>query len=286
MVPILLDGKSLSDKIYNDLTEVRGKLHKMHGDYKLIVMTVGDDAASKVYVRNKIKACERLGIIHEHITVDESISSDDFAEMLIKLMEDNPNNTGIILQLPAPKHLADIFDKTIEGKFGVDGFDFTNKTLLYTCEHPFYYPATPKGIMLLLSNYNIGLEGKHVVILGRSEIVGKPLAKIMMDENATVTVCHSKTQNLSEITKTADIIVAAIGKPKFINSSHIKDGVVIVDVGINRTEEGLCGDVDFDDVYSKCSAITPVPGGVGPMTVCALMENVLCSSMYRNDLDE
>lgn len=279
MSTILLDGKKLSDRLFSNLSEIKAKFRE---DHKLIVITVGEDSASKVYVRNKLKACEKLNIKHEHIIIDENISSEDFMNMLVDLMNNNPKNTGIILQLPAPKHLADIFDKTIEGTFGVDGFDFTNRTLLYTNGQPFYYPATPKGIMLLLNNYNISLEGKHVVILGRSEIVGKPLAKMMLDENATVTVCHSKTQNLTDITKTADILIAAVGKPRFINETHVKEGVVIIDVGINRTSEGLCGDVDFDKVKSMCSAITPVPGGVGPMTVYALMENVLCTSIYNN----
>ena len=140
---------------------------------------------------------------------------------------------------------------------------------------PFNYPATPKGIMTLLNNYNINVEGKHVVIIGRSNIVGKPLAQMMLSKNATVTICHSKTENLEQITKTADILVAAIGKPKFINETHIKDNIIIVDVGINKTEEGLCGDVDFERVKDKCYAITPVPGGVGPMTVYSLVENIL-----------
>lgn len=282
MSTILLDGKKLSSDLLTKLKENFGEVSK---DYKLIVLTVGNDPASKVYVRNKIRACELVGIQYEHITVEENIEQQDFINFLLDLMNTNPKNTGIILQLPAPPRLADIFDKVIEGRYGVDGFDFTNKTLLYTGETPFYYPATPKGIILLLRNYNIDIEGKHVVIIGRSEIVGRPLAQMMLQENATVTVCHSKTQNLSEITKTADILITAIGKPKFIDETYIRGGVTVVDVGINKTENGLCGDVDFDRCKDMCYAITPVPGGVGPMTVYSLIENTLCTSMYSEDSD-
>ena len=277
--PILLDGKKLSEKL---LTRLKDNFGEKSKEYKLIILTVGDDPASKVYVKNKIRACNMIGIQHEHVIVDENIEQQNFIDLLFKLMEDNPKNTGIILQLPAPPMLAEIFDKVIDGKFGVDGFDFTNKSLLYTDGEPFYYPATPKGIILLLKNHNIKIEGKHVVIIGRSDIVGKPLANIMLRENATVTVCHSKTQNLSDITRMADILIVAVGKPKLINETYIKDGVTIIDVGINRTENGLCGDVDFDRVVSKCHAITPVPGGVGPMTVYSLIENILSTSMYNN----
>lgn len=277
--PIILDGKALSDKLLDNLRK-----NKIGENHKLIVITVGNDPASKVYVRNKIRACEKIGILHEHIVIEENITEDDFANRLIDLMNQNPTNTGIILQLPAPKNLADVFDKVIEGRFGVDGFDFTNRTLLYTGEAPFYYPATPKGIMLLLSNYNIPIEGKHVVIINRSEIVGKPLSKLMLDENATVTVCHSKTENLEEITKTADILVVGVGKPGFISKNHLKPGVTIIDVGINRTESGICGDVDFDSVKDICSAITPVPGGVGPMTVYSLVENIISTTVYCSSI--
>lgn len=282
MDPILLDGKHLSEKLF---AKIKNDLGDFCKECKLIVLTVGDDAASKVYVKNKIKACESIGLQHEHIVVDENMEQVDFANFLVELMNNNPERTGIILQLPAPDKLADVFDKVIKGRFGVDGFDFTNRTLLYTNEQPFYWPATPKGIMLLLKNYNIPVEGKHVVILGRSEIVGKPLAKLMLDENATVTICHSKTTNLMEITKTADILISAIGKPEFVKEAHIKEGAVVIDVGINKTDKGFCGDVDFDKVMRKCSAITPVPGGVGPMTVFALIENVLSTAMY-SELDE
>ena len=282
---ILLDGKALSDKLYKGLNAISQEEKDM---CKLIVLTVGEDPASKVYVRNKLKACEKIGIAVEHIIVDENMGECDFEDFILKLLStniydaDSPYyNTGIILQLPVPnKMFENIFNECIPPLVDVDGFGERNKLMLYTKDvEPWNYPATPKGIMTLLNNYNIDVEGKHVVIVGRSEIVGRPLAQMMLDKNATVTICHSKTENLADITKTADILVAAIGKPKFIKAEHIKDGVTIIDVGINRTEQGICGDVDFEDCKDKCYAITPVPGGVGPMTVYSLIENVISNTV-------
>lgn len=270
---IVLNGKELSNKLYQLLDGTNSKL---------VVFTVGNDPASKVYVKNKQQACERVGITFENIVIDENTTTEQFNCIINDILEKDVyqidsqyTGYGMILQLPAPEHLVHLFNKEVPLVFDVDGFGYDNKTSLMIGEDPFYYPATPKGIMTLLNNYNIDVEGKHVVIIGRSDIVGKPLAQMMLNKNATVTICHSKTQNLEKITKTADILVVAIGKPKFINSSHISDGVTIIDVGINRIEEGLCGDVDFDDVKDKCYAITPVPGGVGPMTVYSLIENVV-----------
>lgn len=270
---ILLNGKELSDKLYNlfDLKKETAKL---------VVFTVGDDPASKVYVRNKQRACERVGIKFENIILKEDTTSDEFFDIIINKLNEDIFNTdftkyGMILQLPAPEHLVDVFNNTISTHFDVDGFgniNFKNVMATGTATH---LPATPKGIMTLLHNYNIPIEGKHVVIVGRSNIVGKPLAQMMLKENATVTICHSKTENLERITKTADILVVATGKPKFINETHISEGVTIIDVGINKTENGICGDVDFDRVKDKCYAITPVPGGVGPMTVYSLIENLI-----------
>lgn len=280
---ILLDGKALSDKLYEGLKLIEQNKKDM---CKLIILTVGEDPASKVYVRNKLKACERVGIDAEHIIVDENMGECDFEELILKLLStniydvDSPYyNVGIILQLPVPNKMFEhIFNECIPPSVDVDGFGERNKLLLYTKDsEPYNYPATPKGIITLLNNYNIPIEGKHVVIVSRSEIVGRPLAQMLLNKNATVTICHSKTENLAEITKTADILVAAIGKPKFIKAEHVKDGVTVIDVGINRTDSGICGDVDFDDVKDKCYAITPVPGGVGPMTVYSLIENVLNS---------
>lgn len=282
--PIILDGKTLSEKLYEGLKSNQKVQNRLH-ESELIIITAGNDPASKVYVRNKIKACEKVGLRHKHIVVDENMFVEEFDGFLAKLLTDNlyslesPNNhLGVILQLPAPQHMVEQFNADIPPIIDVDGFGDRNREMLALYGNPFNFPATPKGIMTLLSNYNIPIKGKHVVIIGRSDIVGKPLATMMLNANATVTVCHSKTENLAEITKTADILVTAIGKPKFIKAEHIKDGVTIIDVGINRTEEGLCGDVDFEDVKSKCHAITPVPGGVGPMTVYSLIENTLTNT--------
>ena len=273
---ILLDGKKLSDKLYN-LFDLKKKTAK------LVVFTVGDDPASKVYVRNKQRACERVGIKFENVILDENTSADKFSDIIMdklsedvfKLDYDDYAKYGMILQLPAPKHLVDMFNTMVPTHFDVDGFGEINFRSVMTTGTAPHLPATPKGIMTLLRNYNIPIKGKHVVIVGRSNIVGKPLAQMMLKENATVTVCHSKTENLERITKTADILIVAVGKPKFINETHVSEGVTIIDVGINKTENGICGDVDFDSVKDKCYAITPVPGGVGPMTVYSLIENLI-----------
>ena len=285
MNPILLDGKKLSEKL---LTRLKDNFGEKSKKYKLIILTVGDDPASKVYVRNKLKACERVGIESEHIILDPDMQEVDYESFLIDLLSEHVYDiaspyykVGIILQLPVPRPMFEkVFNETIPPLVDVDGFGTHNKLALYSKgQEPANYPATPKGIMTLLNNYNIDVEGKHVVIVGRSEIVGKPLAQMMLDKNATVTICHSKTKNLESITKTADILIAAIGKPKFITDKHVKQGAVVIDVGINRTETGLCGDVDFDFVAPRCAAITPVPGGVGPMTVYSLIENILSNSL-------
>lgn len=269
---ILLNGKELSDKLYN-LFDLKNKTAK------LVVITISNDEASKIYVRNKQRACERVGIKFENIIVDEDIDQSDFTVLIEDIITSDIKYNdyyGIILQLPAPGRLVHIFNEIVSPVFDVDGFGNTNFNDIMTTGTSYNIPATPKGIMTLLHHYNIPIEGKHVVIIGRSNIVGKPLAQMMLKENATVTICHSKTENLERITKTADILVVAAGKPKFINSTHISDGVTIVDVGINRLEDGfICGDVDFNDVKDKCYAITPVPGGVGPMTVYSLIENIL-----------
>lgn len=277
---ILLDGKTLADKLYEGLSQ---KDRELKNSCKLIILTVGEDKASKVCVRNKLKACERVGIASEYIVLDPDMPEVDYQSLLIDLLSTNIYDiaspyykAGIILQLPVPKPMFErVFNETIPPIVDVDGFGTHNKLALYSKgQKPYHYPAIPKGIMTLLNNYNIDVEGKHVVIVGRSEIVGKPLAQMMLDKNATVTICHSKTKNLDYITKTADILISAIGKPKFITDKHVKQGAVVIDVGINRIETGLCGDVDFDLVAQKCTAITPVPEGVGPMTVFSLIENV------------
>lgn len=276
---IILDGKELSNKLLDSLSETSQEIKDL---CKLIILTVGEDKSSKVYVKNKINACNRVGIDCEHIIIEDNMSEVDFEQFILDLLSKNIYDlesqyykVGIILQLPAPKMYEKIFNECIPPSVDVDGFGDHNKQVLMAKNGiPYNYPATPKGIMTILDNYNINIEGKHVVIVGRSDIVGKPMAQMMLQRNATVTICHSKTENLENITKLADILIVAIGKPNFINSNHIKDGVTIIDVGINVTEKGLCGDVNFDDCKDKCYAITPAPGGVGPMTVYSLIENV------------
>ena len=275
---ILLDGKKLAEELYTELcNECEDR-----SDCKLIILTVGNDPASKVYVRNKMKACEKMSIDCENIIIDEDMPEIDFENFLLKTLSTQLYDTeskyyklGIILQVPAPERFVNVFNETIPPYVDVDGFGERNKLSLYEGIEPANYPATPKGIITLLDRYNIPIEGKHVVIVGRSDIVGKPLAQMMLQRNATVTVCHSKTKNLMEITNLADILIVAIGKPKFINADYVDFGTVVIDVGINRLEDGtICGDVDFDSVRRVCGAITPVPGGVGPMTVYSLIENV------------
>lgn len=272
---IILNGKELSDKLYGlfDYNSINAKL---------VVFSVGNDPASKVYVRNKQRACERVGITFENIIVDENIKPYEFSKLIETTLSKDVydldvqyGHYGMILQLPAPEPLVEIFNEEVPPMFDVDGFGNTHFTNIMTNGDSYHCPATPKGIITLLNNYKIDIEGKHVVIVGRSNIVGKPLSQMLLKRNATVTVCHSKTINLAEITKTADILIVATGKPKFITEDYVKDGAVVIDVGINKTDNGICGDVDFDNVKHKCYAITPVPGGVGPMTVYSLIENVL-----------
>lgn len=269
---IIMDGKALALEIKEKVKEMTNVSDKT---YFLTIITVGDDEASKVYVRNKIKSAEECGILCKHIRFEESISENKLIEYINELKSVEFGN-NILVQLPLPKHIKE--DKIIEaiGPLNdVDGFHPENIGKLFTGKKA-RVACTPGGIMTLLNHYNISLSGKHCVIVGRSNIVGKPMAALMLNENATVTVCHSKTKNLSEITKQADILIVAIGKSKFITSDMIKEGCIVVDVGINRDENGkLCGDVDFEQCKDKTSYITPVPGGVGPLTVATLMYNCI-----------
>ena len=242
---------------------------------KLAVIMVGEDKASKVYVKNKSKACNEIGIEFEEFILDENIEQKDLMELIQKLNNDKTVN-GILLQSPIPRHL-DINEafKKIAPEKDVDGFNPVNVGKLSLNQDTFV-SCTPYGIMKMFEAYNINLEGKDVVIVGRSNIVGKPLIQCCLNKNATVTVCHSKTKDLKEHTKNADIVIAAIGKSKFVTEDMIKKDAVVIDVGINRGEDGkLTGDVDFENVSKKASFITPVPGGVGPMTIAMLMNNVI-----------
>lgn len=268
----ILDGKKLREKI---LEQLELKIDKFQSKPTLVVILVGDNPASKIYVNNKKKTAEKLGINSEVINYPADISE---AELLAKIEELNndKNVTALLVQLPLPEHIssANVINAISPDK-DVDGFTPQNFGKLFSGEEPAVYPCTPKGILLLLDEYNIEIEGKHVVIVGRSKIVGRPLSQMMLNRNATVTVCHSRTKNLSEITKTADILISAVGK-NIIEGKMLKSDCVVIDVGIFKDENGKTrGDVDFDSASKIASYITPVPGGVGPMTIASLMVNTV-----------
>ena len=266
------DGKKLRDKIIENL---KAKVDTFEEKPTLVVILVGENPASKIYVNNKKKMAEKIGIHSEVINYPANITE---AELLDKIEELNNSKkvTAILVQLPLPKHISkdNVMNKIIPSK-DVDGFTPYNFGKLFSGETPTVYPCTPKGILLLLDEYNIEIEGKHVVIVGRSNIVGKPLSQMMLNKNATVTICHSHTKNLSQITKTADILVSAVGK-NIIEGEMLKTDCVIVDVGIFKDENGKTrGDVDFESASKIASFISPVPGGVGPMTIASLMLNTV-----------
>ena len=269
---IILDGKMLRDKIFESL---KAKLDKIQQKPTLAVILVGENPASQIYVRNKKKTAEKLGINSLSIEYPSDISE---KELLNKIKELNSDEkvTAILVQLPLPAHINKnrIIDAILPQK-DVDGLTPYNLGKLFSGEEPYVYPCTPKGILLLLDEYNIKLEGKNIVVVGRSNLVGKPVAQMLLKRNATVTMCHSHTKNLSEITKTADIIVSAVGK-KVIGEKMLKSDCVVIDVGIFRDENGkISGDVDFENVSKTAAYISPVPGGVGPMTIASLMLNTV-----------
>lgn len=271
----IIDGKKLAKKIREELKIKCDELKQKWIYPKLAVIMVGNNPASKVYVRNKSNACADVGVEYVEYLLEENIEQEELIELIKKLNEDKTIN-GILLQSPIPMHL-DINEafKTITYIKDVDGFSPASVGKLCIGEDTFI-SCTPYGVMKMLEEYNIDLNGKHVVILGRSNIVGKPLIQCCLQKNATVTICHSKTQKLEEITKQADVLISAIGQPEFVKTDMIKDKAVVIDVGINRNKDGkLVGDVDFENVKEKASYITPVPGGVGPMTIAMLMNNVI-----------
>lgn len=271
----IIDGKELAKKIRKELKVECDNLKEKGINPKLAVIMVGDNPASKVYVRNKSRACEEIGIEYEEFLLQDNIKQEELIS-LIKKLNENKSINGILLQSPIPEHLNinEAF-KTITYRKDVDGFTPSSVGKLCIGEDTFI-SCTPYGVMKMFEEYNIDLTGKNVVILGRSNIVGKPLIQCCLAKNATVTVCHSKTKNIEEYTKKADVLIAAIGKAKFVTKDMVKKGVVIIDVGINRNEQGkLVGDVDFENVEPLASYITPVPGGVGPMTIAMLMNNVI-----------
>lgn len=281
---VIIDGKELAKKIRANLKIECEELKKKNINSKLAVIMVGEDPASKVYVRNKSRACEDVGIKYEEYLLDVNTTQKELVELIEKLNNDKTIN-GILLQSPIPSSL-DINEafRTISPEKDVDGFNPINVGMLVLNQDTFV-SCTPYGIMKMFEEYDIDLTGKNVVILGRSNIVGKPLIHCCLNKNATVTSCHSRTQNLAQKAKEADVLISAIGKANFVTADMVKDGAVVIDVGINRLDNGkITGDVDFESVKEKASYITPVPGGVGPMTIAMLMNNVIKATRRQNGM--
>ena len=280
---MLLNGKEFSKKLKNNLKiEVENLKKETNQTPGLAIILVGNNPASEVYVRNKVKDATNCGINANLIRFDETISEEELIDEVIKLNNDDTCH-GLIVQLPLPKHINEqVIIDTISPDKDVDGFGILNKGKLFSGLESIE-SATPKGIMKLLEEYNIDPKGKHAVVVGRSNIVGKPMAIMLLNKHATVTICHSRTVNLSEITKQADILVVAIGKPKFITKDMVKEGAVVIDVGTNRVDDKLVGDVDFENVEPIASYITPVPGGVGPLTIASLLENTVIA--FKNAIN-
>ncbi len=274
----LIDGKAISSQIKEELKEKVAKLKEDGKELCLAVIQVGNDPASSVYVNNKKKACEFIGMNSLSYELPEETTEEELLKLIGELNERADVN-GILVQLPVPKHIdEDKIIKAISPKKDVDGFHPQSVGALCIGQ-PGFVSCTPAGIIQLLKRSGIEIEGKECVVVGRSNIVGKPMSLLLLRENGTVTVAHSRTKNLKEICKRADILVVAIGKPKFITAEYVKEGAVVIDVGIHRNAENkLCGDVDFESVEPLCSAITPVPGGVGPMTIAMLMNNCVESA--------
>ena len=280
----LIDGKELAKNIRQELKKENDKLKEKGINAKLAVILVGDDNASKVYIKNKSKACNDVGIEFEEILLDSNTTMDKLLNVIenLNLREDI---NGILLQSPIPKELniQEAFEK-IDYRKDVDGFNPINVGKLMIGQDGFI-PCTPYGIVRMLEEYNIPVEGKNAVVIGRSNIVGKPLSQCLLNKNATVTVCHSRTRDIKNVTKNADILISAVGKLNMVTEDMVKDGAVVIDVGMNRKENGkLAGDVDFENVKEKTSYITPVPGGVGPMTIAMLMNNVIKATKQQNGI--
>ena len=283
----IIDGKLVAKVTREQIKQEVERLKALNypNAIGLAVILVGDDPASQVYVRNKIKACDEVGIKSFLCKLPAESTFDEVAGT-IRYLNENPDVSGMILQLPLPKHLDEnsLLD-LIDPEKDVDGCHYVQKGRLWTGRDSLV-ACTPYGVMKLLEYYDISLQGKNAVVIGRSNLVGKPLAQLLLDANCTVTICHSKTQNLAEITSRADIVCVAIGKAKFLTSDMVKNGAVVIDVGLDRDENGkLCGDVDLDSVAPKCSFITPVPGGVGPMTVTMLLANTVKAYKAQNEIE-
>ncbi|MCD7873270.1 MAG: bifunctional methylenetetrahydrofolate dehydrogenase/methenyltetrahydrofolate cyclohydrolase FolD [Clostridiales bacterium] len=282
----VIDGKAVSKAVKERVAEETKKLKDTAGIVPgLAVIIVGDDSASQVYVKNKEKACAEVGFYSEKFSLPKNTTQNELNALVESLNKRNDIN-GILCQLPLPPHLNDKeVINLIDPIKDVDAFHPVNVGAIMIGDYNFL-PCTPAGIMELIHFAGVSVEGKKAVVIGRSNIVGKPMAMLLLHENATVEITHSKTVNLPSVTKEADILVAAIGKPKFVKADMIKDGAVVIDVGMNRDENGkLCGDVDFENAAEKCSFITPVPGGVGPMTISMLMQNTLTAAKMQNGIN-
>lgn len=282
---MIIDGKAVSKAVRERVAKETEELKAKGVTPGLAVIIVGEDPASQVYVRNKEKACEEVGFYSEKFALPENTTQQELNSLVMELNERKDIN-GILCQLPLPSHLDDKeVINLINPIKDVDAFHPVNVGAIMIGDYNFL-PCTPAGVMELIHSTGVDVAGKKAVVIGRSNIVGKPMAMLLLHENATVEITHSKTQNLSEITSGADILVAAIGKAKFVGADMVKDGAVVIDVGMNRDENGkLCGDVDFDAVKDKCSYITPVPGGVGPMTISMLMQNTLTAAKIQNSVE-
>ena len=281
----IIDGKKVSANVKESVRLECERLVKEHGVTPgLAVVIVGDDPASRVYVNNKKKACELVGFKSEEYALPAETTQDELLS-LVDTLNNKDDINGILVQLPLPKHLDDksVIER-ISPKKDVDAFHAVNVGKIMLGEYDFL-PCTPAGVMEMLHQYEIAVEGRECVVIGRSNIVGKPMGMLLLHENGTVTICHSRTKNLKEVCQRADILVAAVGRAKFVTADMVKDGAVVIDVGMNRDENGkLCGDVDFENVKDKCSYITPVPGGVGPMTIATLMKNTIKACKIQNNI--
>ena len=282
----LIDGKVVSAKVREEVRLETLKLKEEKGIVPgLAVIIVGDDAASRVYVNNKKKACADVGFVSEEYALPATTTMPELLNLIDELNERKDIN-GILCQLPLPKHLdeKEVINR-IDSSKDVDAFSPVNVGKITIGEYDFL-PCTPAGVMELLKHYDISADGKNCVVIGRSNIVGKPMGLLLLHQNGTVTICHSKTQNLAEICKNADILVAAVGRANFVTADMVKEGAVVIDVGMNRVDGKLCGDVKFDEVEKKASFITPVPGGVGPMTIGMLMKNTLKAAKIHNNIND
>lgn len=280
----MIDGKEVSNHVKTKVREEVDALKEKGIEPALAVIIVGNDPASRVYVNNKKKACEFTGMRSVEYAMPEETTEEELLSVIDKLNADDSIN-GILCQLPVPKHISEkAVIERISAKKDVDVFSAENVGKMWQGDYDMA-SCTPMGVIELLDYYGIDVCGKNCVIIGRSNIVGKPMASLLLERSATVTICHSRTKNLSEITSKADLIVAAVGRAKFVTADMVKDGAIVVDVGINRNEDGkLCGDVDFENVKDKCEFITPVPGGCGPMTIAVLMKNTLLACKKQNGI--